>query len=123
LWTFTVVLLVCLNIPLAFALRAWPHDRIRLGLLRQRAGWTALALTAGTSAFLALTLLRLNVVNRRVSFPENLHDWAFTAARIGLWFATAAMPMNLANIGRTRLYGLLATLVPWLFLNFIFASV
>jgi hypothetical protein len=76
----------------------------------------ALALTAGADVSLAASFVRLAVVYPRVvPYPAILHEWAFAAARIGLWSATVAVPMSVASIGRARLIGLLAAIVAWLF--------
>jgi len=65
---------------LAFALRAWLRDRVRLGGIRQGCGWTALALTAGADLLLAASFVRIAVVYPPpVPYPAILHDWAFAA--------------------------------------------
>jgi hypothetical protein len=64
----------------------------------------------------------MSVVNERVGFPENLHDWALTSARVGFLLATLAVPMNIASIGRARLFSLAGAVIYWLFALAIFES-
>jgi hypothetical protein len=112
-----IVIVALLTVPIALALRAWRQDRARLGSVRRRFGWTALALTTAASALLVVFMLRMRVVNQRVGFPENLNDWAMTVARIGFLIATLAVPMNAVSVGRARVFGLLgAVLLWWLYL-------
>jgi hypothetical protein len=117
------LVLIVLAVPIALALRAWRRDRARLGSVRRLFGWTALALTTAASALLVVFWLRMDVVNQRVGFPQNLNDWALTVARNGFLLATLAVPMNAVSIGRTRVLGLLAAVVAWLLYYGIFMSV
>jgi hypothetical protein len=119
---FFVLLLVPVAVPLALAIRAWPRDRVRLGAIRQRLGWTAVALTTAAAVFLAVFFVRAAVALPRATFPETVHDWALTAGRISLWLATAALPLSAAGIGRSRLYGLLATVLAWCLCLFMLAG-
>ena len=69
--------------------------------------------------------LRVSTVIHRLPFPEQqlLYDWSFTVAQIGFWLAVLAIPLNAASIGRTHVYGLLATAVAWWIYVGIFMSV
>lgn len=118
-----LVLFAVPTIPLAFALWAWRRDRVRLGPVRRGFGWAALALTTAALVLYVAFGLRMSVVNERVRFPENMHDWALTVARIGFLMATLAILMTAVSIGRTRLLGLIAAVLLWLFYATIFVSV
>jgi hypothetical protein len=60
---------------------------------------------------MAVFFMRVAFGDPKVTYPDTLKDWAFTAGRLGFWLATAATTINVASIGRTRLYGLLASVL------------
>jgi len=74
-----------------------------------------MALTTIALALLVVYLLRAAAVVPQLAFPEQqlLCDWSIIVARIGFWLAAVAIPMNAASIGRSRLFGLLATGLVW----------
>jgi len=57
-------------------------------------------------------MLRMVVVNQNVSFPENLHDWAWDIARVGAILATLAAPARI-SLGLAELVSLLCFLQPF----------
>ena len=116
---YTLILAV-IAVPIGLAFGAWRRDRARLGSVRRGLGRAGLALTTAAWVLFAVFFVRLQIVNQRVGFPENLRDWAMTVALIGFLFATLAVPMNVASIGRTRLLGLLATAFLWLLYVMVF---
>jgi hypothetical protein len=117
------ILCLFLASPLALAWRAWPRDRARLGGVRRRLTFAALLLSTASWTFVLLFTLRMYLVHKRVSFPENLHDWAWHVARFGGALAVVAVPVSFIGVGQTRVFAVLGAMLQWLWIAFAFASV